>query len=1641
MSLYMSDTSASSQNSTDEVTSEVLGRTAMCRQAYFDAAHDYKEMITKRVIKNRKVIADIVRQITPCDSRQVHGFETPEHSPEKASVSIEDAADTSADEDVFLNKYIAIRPDTMKMPNKDSEAWEKLTTLDKMSQERPAEVWQPYVEQNYFVRAMFRPGMSHPCEGVAAKFKGQWFKTTFSKPGNPENQRFATSIAKCPTLGSGEDAAQISEMAWWNKSYLQEALETMGVNDDVFCICDTEKGNVREDLAAAEPRQTFYWMQTPQTLFDPASKIQWDTSLGAPRATGFFEKDSPVKYAWQTATRGIKQNMLYPAWPTDEAGRYKTQLERNAPGALEEQLCANVDSVMLNTLGKENNPFAPKQQKGVLQIKDANTGKYVYITSDLASRNFQTTSPSSSAVTSYVKQGMQFIADLAASIVGVGDKKPADVVAMYANPHLFMGKRFGDGAQAAICCQPSLAYSTPSDEAYEARPLPKTLTEERQVDWKKADGTPLMTNGNHMFVTLDRLAAATALLFYAPLVVYSGNTGLMLFVRKDVPNPAKRLESLMSRVSKPDGTTESNLNCLISLDSAKVTANMNKVISTDSGAIVSSIKQCMESISPLIPMMSADGKLIKVGSWTSAKGLKVVVGKGVQPAEAASESLRSYVAMYFGMTPFLVRAIELDKDREAIRTGGSEFITRVNLRGVDVGMALIQVAEGLSSVGISTSSAEGLDQVLTMISGAMPPLVMVDDSQFTISEDVMNALGKAMASMATVLIAKKAEIEASEEKNEEMLEAVGNLMKSLSNGMTQMEAIVKDLEGRSTSGAKSADALSADLSDEGFGITSYAARYATAPAEEKLQFLYKVIPRSCLSNVESFKPHAISQLRIGSRQRSFAVSQLEQQLKTSLGKSEDNLAITKLIAPAWDMLTSAWEPGLLESADIFRQTILTQMYNSYMAAGGDSMVNFTKELNAASIFMTALNTLGNVLSTLESSTAVPIPDELSGFAKAMVIALPNSVPAQQKLGAELIMKVDPDNETLKQYDDFYKSRTTVSAAGVMSGGGDSGYLKSLANTIKVSEQQSVPVALGLHIKANQNRLATLKSDPAAYAAQIIPQTAKNGIIGSHAFNTLASRLYTPMLLHLARYKQTDGDEADITLKMGQQEASYSAMVSSLSEYLLHNNTGTGMTWTQEFQKYKSEHGKAFIELAYQKDFKVPKGSYELVDGKHYRFKVALPSPVEASVAWEYVYRANDKAVVAIDPADQSLRTDLGVYAVVAPMPRSVLTMSGGKAAYSITFTMPSDALDMEGTSAEKPLKEAVERHLTGQFVDLITSYDSVMKAVKEGTVNESLKLSEDDTESDLIEKMEEDVIGRSTGRQQVFFNALQTEIDDGNSPDGACNSLLDPVALLVAYQDWYSERLATGPTDDSKIEGCEKALETMFKMDFPGLVEASFKREERRDSMSQSGGAPKRGREEEEDMYLPDRKMQREEVDDQAMQVDADNGIDEELRPAMEAIGPMAEFLFAFFSQLGDFRSGKYVHSGAKTQSTRQRVYLNLTYTLDQAVEGTKLDVPLPVLTFDLPFEKEPMQQQVSQWAEKEISNAGFPIQMRTGADQPAWDPMGLRRSTFSPLASTGMAGGRSRKSHRPAKRTQRKAVRGAGSRKKSRLVRKSRRR
>ena len=93
-------------------------------------------------------------------------------------------------------------------------------------------------------------------------------------------------------------------------------------------------------------------------------------------------------------------------------------------------------------------------------------------------------------MTSYVKQGMQFIADLAASIVGVGDKKPADVVAMYANPHLFMGKCFGDGAQAAICCQPP-TYSTPSDEVYEARLLPKTLTEERQVDWKKADGTPL----------------------------------------------------------------------------------------------------------------------------------------------------------------------------------------------------------------------------------------------------------------------------------------------------------------------------------------------------------------------------------------------------------------------------------------------------------------------------------------------------------------------------------------------------------------------------------------------------------------------------------------------------------------------------------------------------------------------------------------------------------------------------------------------------------------------------------------------------------------------------------------------------------------------------------------------------------------------------------------------------------------------------------------------------------------------------------------------------------------------------------------------------------------------------------------------
>ena len=63
-------------------------------------------------------------------------------------------------------------------------------------------------------------------------------------------------------------------------------------DEDIFIICDVSYSNLRTDLKYVEPKQlskqTFWWTQVAQTLYDPAGKTAWHTGGDL----GFKEENS-----------------------------------------------------------------------------------------------------------------------------------------------------------------------------------------------------------------------------------------------------------------------------------------------------------------------------------------------------------------------------------------------------------------------------------------------------------------------------------------------------------------------------------------------------------------------------------------------------------------------------------------------------------------------------------------------------------------------------------------------------------------------------------------------------------------------------------------------------------------------------------------------------------------------------------------------------------------------------------------------------------------------------------------------------------------------------------------------------------------------------------------------------------------------------------------------------------------------------------------------------------------------------------------------------------------------------------------------------------------------------------------------------
>ena len=348
-----------------------------------------------------------------------------------------------------------------------------------------------------------------------------------------------------------------------NQSLLQDHFRSVGLLDDIFFICDVAYANVREDLKFVNESlpQTFYWVQNSQTLYDPAGKTTWHSdkpyfedenvdeegnviiSSNSPSSsdlTGkitapnhFKKKDSKFIFCWQNAKKSkITQ---YPKWSTDLFPSATTpyNYSTNIP---ELMLYTNKDLFLGIRANKENLDDYALQEAFLIITDPDKVGYYGYADKNLAAKGSGILNASELA--SYRAKGNElkrFVKFINESISSDGNttKLFLDEVMNYSSIFQVLAKKVGDASQSISCCQKIINFQRFKDNALG----PKASN--NIIDFE--------SNGNHAFVSFDRIAIVSALNFNAPIVIGNTQEGFTVFIQKELLNIHKQLDIFFTK--------------------------------------------------------------------------------------------------------------------------------------------------------------------------------------------------------------------------------------------------------------------------------------------------------------------------------------------------------------------------------------------------------------------------------------------------------------------------------------------------------------------------------------------------------------------------------------------------------------------------------------------------------------------------------------------------------------------------------------------------------------------------------------------------------------------------------------------------------------------------------------------------------------------------------------------------------------------------------------------------------------------------------------------------------------------------------------------------------------------------------------
>ena len=317
-------------------------------------------------------------------------------------------------------------------------------------------------------------------------------------------------------------------------SEIQKALQNIGVIDDVFFICDVAYANIREDLKFSDKTlgQTFYWVQNAQTLYDPAGKTSWhsddntyttDNSNDTNIYPNYFKKnDSNFVFCWQDA---IKERFtLYPEWERScEEVDSKLQTEK--------MVCSNRNLFL--GIKSDNVKDYHTHEAYLIVTEPSKPGYYSYSNKVLSAKG--TGILNKSEIISYRARGndLKKFAYLINAFLKGAKSNVAHLklreIEDYSSQIQVLAKKLGDASQSLSCCVPTFNLQR---------------FKVQNLGYSDSNVEDFQSNGNHAFVSYDRIAVVCAINYDCPIVIYNTMKGFLIFIRRDLISKEGQIESI-----------------------------------------------------------------------------------------------------------------------------------------------------------------------------------------------------------------------------------------------------------------------------------------------------------------------------------------------------------------------------------------------------------------------------------------------------------------------------------------------------------------------------------------------------------------------------------------------------------------------------------------------------------------------------------------------------------------------------------------------------------------------------------------------------------------------------------------------------------------------------------------------------------------------------------------------------------------------------------------------------------------------------------------------------------------------------------------------------------------------------------------